>query len=102
MMSKETSEEHKCALSEEEEHFVIDPIALTNCGHFICKKCGPVDNDIKNIKCKLCEFESQQDFSQDEFLNFYQNFSQIDSEEFFKILKNKTALKMNELKRELI
>ncbi len=99
-MSKETSEEHKCALSK--EHFVTDPIALTICGHFICKKCAPVDNDIKNIKCKLCEFETHQDFSQDESSNFYQNFSQINSEEFFKILKTKTALKMNELKRELI
>ena len=54
MLSEETLEELKCATSDE-EHFVIEPIPLANCGHTICKTCIPKD-DLKDIKKKALQY----------------------------------------------
>ena len=61
IMKNITLEELKCATSDE-EHFVIEPIPLANCGHSICKMCIPKD-DLKEIKWKIWGLVSEQDFS---------------------------------------
>ena len=61
MISEETLEELKCACSDQ-EHFVIEPIPLIKCGHSICKKC--IQDNVKEIKCKLCGLVSKQDFTE--------------------------------------
>ena len=62
MISEQSLEELKCAISDE-EHFFIEPIPLTNCGHSICKKCIPKD-DVKEMKCKLCGLVYKQDLNE--------------------------------------
>ena len=46
MISEDILEEQKCALSDQ-EHFIVEPITLPNCGHSVCKKCIPT-NGVKN------------------------------------------------------
>ena len=45
MISEETVAELKCATS---DHFVVDPLSLSNCDHSICKKCAPQGSIKKN------------------------------------------------------
>ena len=96
MISEETLEELKCAASDQ-EHFVIEPIPLINCGHSICKKCVPKD-DLKEIKCKLCGLDSEQDFNKSQASKGTQKLLKMCLGELFYILKEETSLKLNELK----
>jgi glutathionylspermidine synthase len=96
MMSEETLEELKCALSGE-EHFVIEPITLTNCGHSICYKCIPKDN-VNKIECKLCGLVTEQDFSKVQISKASQKLLKMCLEDIFKILEADTSLKLNEIK----
>ena len=97
MISEETLEELKCA-SSDEEHFTIDPITLSNCGHSICKNCIPKD-DLKEIKCKLCGLNSEQDFNKFQVSKSAQKLLKIYLDNVFSILQSETNIKLNELKR---
>ena len=96
MLSEETLEELKCATSDE-EHFVIEPIPLANCGHTICKTCIPKD-DLKEITCKLCGLISVQDFSKFEVSKGTQKLLKMCIEDVLKILEAETRLKLTEIK----
>ena len=96
MISEEILEELKCATSDE-EHFIIEPISLNNCGHSICKKCMPKER-VKEIKCKLCGLVSQHDDSKIHTSKDTQKLLHTYIEEIFKILKDETSLKLNGLK----
>ena len=52
-----------CGLAKEDDHFLEEPIALTNCGHYVCKKC--LSPDLKQkITCK-CGAITEKDFKED-------------------------------------
>ena len=96
MLSEETLEELKCALSDE-EHFVIEPITLSNCGHSVCKKCIR-NNDSNEIKCRICGLVSKQNFFGSQASKGTQKLLKIYLEDIFAILKAEASLKLNELK----
>jgi hypothetical protein len=96
MLSEETTEELQCG-SDNEKHFLIEPIPLTNCGHSICKKCIPKDS-VKKIKCTICGLISSQDFAQFKVSKSTQKLLKMCLEDVFKILENETSLKLNEIK----
>lgn len=52
MISPETLDSIQCALSKN-RHFVEHPITMS-CGHTICKKCIPNDNNQQQLKCLIC------------------------------------------------
>ena len=95
-MISETLEVLKCATSDQ-EHFLIEPIPLINCGHSICKKCVPED-DLKEIKCKIYGLASKQDFIATKASKGTQKLLKMCLEDTFKILKEENSLKLNELK----
>ena len=95
MINNENFKVLKCAISDQ-EHFVIDPIAI-NCGHTICKKCVPKD-DLKKIKCKICGLVSKQDFNEPQASQGIQQLLKIYFKDIFKILESETSLKLSELK----
>ena len=96
MISEETLEDLKCA-SSDQEHFVIEPISLHNCGHSVCKKCVSKD-DLKEIKCKKCGLVSKQDLNEIQASKGIQKLLKIYLEDIFQILKEEASLKLSELK----
>jgi hypothetical protein len=62
MISKEILEKLQCSISNEQHHFVIDPIELSGCKHSICRKCLPNDKNKCLIICKKCGSLNEQDF----------------------------------------
>ena len=96
MLSEETLEEITCA-SSDENHFVIETITLSKCGHLVCKSCVLKD-DIKEITCNICGLISRQDFAQIDVSKAAQKLLKMCLEDVFKILENETSLKLNELK----
>ena len=96
MINKKSLEVLKCATSDQ-EHFLIEPIPLINCGHSICKKCVPED-DLKEIKCKICGLVSKQDLNEIQASKGIQKLLKMCIEDIFKILKEETSLKLNDLK----
>ena len=96
MLSEETLEELKCALSVQ-CHFVIEPISLHKCGHSVCKNCVPKD-ELKEIKCKICGLVSKQDLNEIQASKGIQKLLKMCIEDIFKILKEETSLKLNDLK----
>ena len=96
MVSEETLEELKCAISDE-EHFFIEPIPLTNCGHSICRTCIPND-DLIEIKCKICGLVSKQDFNKSQASKGTQKLLKMCLEDIFYIIKEETSFKLNDLK----
>ena len=96
MISEEVLEVLKCATSDQ-EHFLIDPITLPDCGHSICKKCVPND-DLKEIECKICGLVSKQDLNEYKVSQGTQKLLKKCLEDIFQILKEETGLKLNELK----
>jgi hypothetical protein len=57
---EESLDEFECALSEENQHFLIEPILLINCGHSACKSCISNKNtDL--IKCNTCSVVTEID-----------------------------------------
>jgi hypothetical protein len=53
-----------CAKSEDDQHFVKDPITLINCGHSICKECLPKQSN-QTIKCQKCRTITDKDLRND-------------------------------------
>jgi hypothetical protein len=53
MNSAEILDEFRCALSDD-NHFLINSIQLSKCGHSVCKDCLPNDTKVQSIKCKTC------------------------------------------------
>ena len=51
-----------CGLARTQDHFVIEPILLTNCGHHVCKKC--IAGMKKKVICK-CGAITERDLSND-------------------------------------
>jgi transcription elongation factor Elf1 len=62
MISKEILEKLQCSISNEQHHFVIDPIELSGCKHSICRKCLPIDKNKSSIICKKCGSLNEKDF----------------------------------------
>ena len=96
MISEETLEDLKCAISDE-EHFVTEPITLPNCGHSICKKCIPKD-DLKQFRCKLCGLVSKQDLTEFEVSKGTHKLLKIYLEDIFNTIEIETGFKLNEIK----
>ena len=96
MINEEILEVLQCAHSEY-DHFVIEPITLSKCGHLVCKSCVLKD-DIKEITCNICGLISRQDFAQIDVSKAAQKLLKMCLEDVFKILENETSLKLNELK----
>ena len=85
----------ECAISDE-EHFLIKPISLT-CGHSVCQKCIP-DENIKEIKCKICDTESKQDLKFSSVSKLAQQALHFAMGDIFNILEKETTDRLNELK----
>ena len=94
-MNDEIIEEFKCAFSNE-KHFLIKPISLT-CGHYVCQKCIPHEN-IKEIKCKICDVISIQDFKSFSVSKLAQNALNFLMGEIFHTLERETSDHLNHLK----
>jgi hypothetical protein len=52
MISDESLQDFQCALSDD-QHYIIEPIPLVNCGHSVCKNCLP-KGKVTEVKCKMC------------------------------------------------
>ena len=50
---EDAKEMAKCAVKSREEHIAINALSLT-CGHHICKKCIPNNNNYQ-FKCNRCQ-----------------------------------------------
>ena len=84
----------KCA-SYKKEHFLVEPLKLVNCDHYICKKCIPFET-AKLFKCRICSFVSQQDFKETEVLEISEE-NMLNINEIFYTLEEETNKKINEL-----
>jgi hypothetical protein len=96
MISEETLEELKCALSDE-QHFSIEPITLTKCGHSVCKSCLPIDSN-GSIQCKICGLITVQDYSNIEISKGSRQALKMCLDDIFIILEKELSFKFEELK----
>ena len=95
-MIEEVLEELKCALSDE-QHFSIQPITLTKCGHSVCKNCLPVDTN-EPIKCKICNLVTIQDYRNIEISKGSRQALRMCLDDIFSILEKELSYKFDELK----
>jgi hypothetical protein len=96
MISEEILEELKCALSDE-QHFAIEPITLTKCGHSVCKSCLPTDSN-DAIQCKICGLITVQDHSNIETSKGSRQALKMCLDDIFDKLEKELSLKFEELK----
>ena len=95
MITEEILENLQCAVSDE-EHFFIDPITLSNCGHSICQSC--IQAGDTKIKCKICNLITNQDFSKVEISQGSKMALNLCLSEIFQILEKETSWKLNDFK----
>ena len=96
MISTETLDEFKCALSEE-KHFLINPITLSKCGHSVCKNCLP--NGVDAYKCKICgEITTDVDLSKIDVSKEIKQTMKSFLGNIFESIESQTVSKLNELK----
>ena len=97
MDSTETLDEFRCALSDD-NHFLINPIPLSKCGHSVCKHCLPNDTKVQSIKCKKCGVITGDDFNEILVSKGFKQALKFCLGNIFEFIETKMSSKLNELK----
>jgi hypothetical protein len=97
MNSAEILEEFRCSLSDD-NHFLINPIPLSKCGHSVCKDCLPNDTKVQSIKCKICLMITEDDFSNIQVPKGFKQALRLCLGNLFELIEKQTSSKLNELK----
>ena len=97
MNSTEILEEFRCALSED-NHFLINPIPLSKCGHSVCKNCLPNDSKVQLIECKKCGMITEDIFSEIPVSKSFKQALKLCVGNIFELIEKQTSSKLNELK----
>ncbi len=88
----------KCAVSSNNEHFLIQPIKLVNCEHSVCKQCIQKKDKNQKIRCNLCKTISKQNFIDVQLSKETQELVSKNFLDILKVLKAKTKLKLEHLR----
>jgi hypothetical protein len=97
MNSAEILQEFRCALSDD-NHFLINPIPLSKCGHSVCKNCLPNDTKVQSIRCKICLMITEDDFSEIQVPKGFKQALKLCLGNIFELIEKQTSSKLNELK----
>jgi hypothetical protein len=97
MDSTETLDEFRCALSND-NHFLINPITLSKCGHSVCKNCLPNNTKVQSIKCKTCGMITEDIFSEFSVSKGLKQALKLCLGNIFELIESETKSKLNELK----
>jgi hypothetical protein len=97
MDSTEILDEFRCALSDD-NHFLINPIPLSKCGHSVCKNCLPNDTKVQSIKCKICGIITEDVFSEISVSKGLKQALKLCLGNIFELIESETSSKLNELK----
>ena len=97
MDSTEILDEFRCALSDD-NHFLINPITLSKCGHSVCKDCLPNDSKVQSIKCKKCGVITEDVFSKISVPKGFKEALKLCLGNIFELIEKQTSSKLNELK----
>ena len=97
MNSTELLDEFRCALSDD-NHFLINPIPLSKCGHSVCKDCLPNDTKVHSIECKICGIITEDVFSEISVSKGLKQALKFCLGNIFELIEKQTRSKLNELK----
>jgi hypothetical protein len=97
MDSTENLDEFKCALSDD-NHFLINPITLSKCGHSVCKNCLLNDSKVQSIICKTCGMKTEDLFSEIPGPEGFKEALKLCLGNIFDLIESETKSKLNELK----
>ena len=97
MDSAEILEEFRCALSDD-NHFLINPIPLSKCGHSVCKNCLPNETEVQSIECKKCGIITEDIFSEIQVPKGFKQALKICLGNIFEFIEKQASSKLNELK----
>ena len=97
MDSTETLDEFRCAISDD-NHFLINPIPLSKCGHSVCKDCLPNDTKVHSIKCNKCGMITEDVLSEIPVSKGFKQALKLCLSNIFELIESETKSKLNELK----
>jgi hypothetical protein len=97
MESAEILEEFRCALSDD-NHFLINPITLSKCGHSFCKNCLPNDTKVQSIKCLKCGVITEDVFSEISVSKALKQALKFCLGNIYELIEKQTSSKLNALK----
>ena len=97
MNSAEILDEFRCALSDD-NHFLINPIQLSKCGHSVCKDCLPNDTKVHSIECKKCGVITKDVFSEIPVSKGFKEALKLCLGNIFELIESETSSKLKELK----
>jgi hypothetical protein len=97
MNSTELLDDFRCAQSDD-NHFLINPIKLSKCGHSVCKDCLPNDSKVQSIKCKTCGVITEDHFSEFPVSEGFKESLKVCLGNIFELIEKQTRSKLNELK----
>jgi hypothetical protein len=87
----------RCALSDD-NHFLINPIPLSKCGHSVCKNCLPNDPKVQSIKCKTCGMITEGVFSEISVSEGFKQALKFSLGNIFELIESEASSKLKELK----
>ena len=97
MNSAEILKEFRCALSDD-NHFLINPIPLSKCGHSVCKNCLPNETKVQSIECKTCGIITEDIFSEIQVPKGFKQALKFCLGNIFEFIEKQASSKLNELK----
>ena len=100
MISEENLQDFQCVISKE-NHFLIDPIPLVNCGHCVCKGCLK-NGEVTLINCSICGIATELDFSKIQIIRGIKTALQLNFGSIFEIIEKETSSKLKKLKSNQI
>lgn len=95
MFSSETLESVQCAISED-KHIVMCPLGLS-CGHTICKKCIPQDQNTQ-ILCIICNEINENNLARSKELSGIKSLIKQNLNALFSIVESKIKISYDEFK----
>jgi hypothetical protein len=97
MDSTEILDEFKCAFSDD-NHFLINPITVSKCGHSVCKNCLPNETEVQSIECKKCGVITEDVFREIPVSKGFKQALKFCLGNIFEFIESETSSKLNELK----
>ena len=85
-----------CSIAHSDDHFLEEPILLTNCGHFVCRKCIPNGGKVK-VTCQFGEV-TDRDFNNDKESTAMMNMLNVCLKNTFEAVASKATDVIRKLK----